>query len=105
MKIVRIETLWFDAVPQAEWQAAQGASRQALPNNLWVQIVTDDGRVGLGETYYVPRAVATIVHDVYAPLLISRDARDIENHWANMFALASFCGAMGPRCGPSRQSV
>jgi len=60
MKIVRIETLWLYAVPQAEWQAAQGALRQALPNNLWVQIVTDDGRVGLGETYYVPRAVAAI---------------------------------------------
>ena len=95
MQITKIDTLWFDAVPDATWRAAHGAGRQALPNNLWVQIHTDTGLVGLGETYYVPRATAAIMHDVFAPLLIGRDARDIENHWANMFALVSFCGAMG----------
>ncbi len=95
MQITKIETIWFDAIPDAAWRAAQGSSRQALPNNLWVQIHTDLGLVGLGETYYVPRATAAIVHDVFAPLLIGRDARDIENHWANMAALVSFCGAMG----------
>lgn len=95
MQIVRIETIWFDAVPQSQWQLAQGAARQALPNNLWVRIFTDTGLIGLGETYYVPRAIAAVIQDVYAPLLIGRDARDIENHWANLFALVSFCGAMG----------
>ena len=28
-------------------------------------------------------------------ILIGRDPRDIENHWQNMYALSSFCGAMG----------
>lgn len=95
MKITKIETVWFEALPQAEWARLNPKARQALPNNLWVQIHTDKGLVGLGETYYLPRAVAAIIHDIYAPLLIGRDARDIENHWANMAALANFCGSNG----------
>lgn len=95
MKITKIETVWFEALPQAEWAKRNPKARQALPNNLWVQIHTDKGLVGLGETYYLPRAVAAIIHDIYAPLLIGRDARDIENHWANMAALANFCGSNG----------
>src|SRR5271165_6360443 len=95
MTISKIETIWFKPVPQSEWQAHHGASRQALPNNLWVRVHTAGGLVGLGETYYSPRAVAAVIHDTLAPLLIGRDARDIENHWANMTALVSFCGATG----------
>jgi L-alanine-DL-glutamate epimerase-like enolase superfamily enzyme len=95
MRIARIETLWFQAVPEAEWSRDNQGSRQALPNNLWVRIHTDDGLIGLGETYYLPRAVAAVVHDVYAPLLIGRDPGDIENHWSNMFSLVNFCGFAG----------
>ncbi len=95
MKITRIETVWFRFVAAARWEAAHPGSRQALPNNVWVRIHTDGGPVGLGETYYVPRAVASVIHDVFAPLLIGRDPLDIENHWQNMFALASFCGFAG----------
>ncbi|MCX5494054.1 mandelate racemase/muconate lactonizing enzyme family protein [Kaistia dalseonensis] len=95
MKITRIETIWFEAVPQSEWAKLNPKARQALPNNLWVRIYTDNGLVGLGETYYLPRAVAPIIHDIFAPLLIGRDPRDIENHWSNMFALVNFCGAYG----------
>jgi L-alanine-DL-glutamate epimerase-like enolase superfamily enzyme len=95
MKITKIETIWFDAVPDAVWQEQSPHSRQALPNNLWVQIHTDDGLVGLGETYYLPRAVSSIIHDLFAGLLIGRDAFDIENHWNNLFSLANFCGFAG----------
>jgi len=95
MKITKVETLWFQAVPEAEWARENGSSRQALPNNLWVRIHTDDGLVGLGETYYLPRAVASVVHDVFAPLLLGRDPLEIENHWTNMFSLVNFCGFAG----------
>ena len=95
MKITRVETIWFEALPQAEWAKTNATARQALPNNLWVRIHTDTGLSGLGESYYLPRAVAAIIHDVFAPLLIGRDPRDIENHWSNLFALVNFCGAMG----------
>ncbi|HVL21715.1 MAG TPA: hypothetical protein VM422_12175, partial [Amaricoccus sp.] len=95
MKITRVETIWFEALPPAEWQRRHGSARQALPNNLWVRVHTNIGLSGLGESYYLPRAVAAVIHDVLAPLLVGRDPRDIENHWSNMFALVNFCGAMG----------
>jgi len=95
MKISQIETIYFEGVAADQWNAEAGPTRQAMPNNLWVRVYTDDGLVGLGETYYVPRAISAIVHDVYAPLLIGREALDIENHWNNMFSLVSFCGASG----------
>ncbi|MEZ5782274.1 MAG: mandelate racemase/muconate lactonizing enzyme family protein [Rhizobiaceae bacterium] len=95
MKITKIETIWFEAQPLKVWQQQNPKARQALPNNLWIRVHADNGMSGIGETYYLPRAVAAIVHDIYAPLLLGRDPRDIENHWQNMFSLASFCGAMG----------
>lgn len=95
MKITKIETLWFDPMSSDEWEAGQGTSRQALPNNLWVQIYTDEGLVGLGETYYSPRAVSALIHDAYAPMLIGRDPRDTDNLWGNLFSFVNFCGHAG----------
>jgi L-alanine-DL-glutamate epimerase-like enolase superfamily enzyme len=95
MKITRIETIYFDAVASNKWQAVAGTARQAMPNNLWVRIYTDTDLVGLGETYYLPKAISSVIHELYAPLLIGRDPIDIENHWSNMFALVSFCGSAG----------
>lgn len=79
MKIEKLETVWIDA----------------QPNTLWLRIHTDDGRVGLGETFYAPRAVAALIHDVLATLLIGQSAFDIESHWNNMFATVNFFGFAG----------
>jgi L-alanine-DL-glutamate epimerase-like enolase superfamily enzyme len=95
MKITKIETIWFEALPDAVWQKQNPTARQALPNNLWVRVYTDDGLVGLGETYYLPRAVSAVIHDVFAALLVGRETLDIENHWHNMFSLVNFCGFAG----------
>jgi L-alanine-DL-glutamate epimerase-like enolase superfamily enzyme len=48
------------------------------PRLLWVQLHTDAGLVGLGETYYAPSVVAAAVHDYFGPLLIGRDPAAIE---------------------------
>ncbi len=95
MKITKLETIWFEALPADIWREQAPHSRQALPNNLWVRIYTDEGLIGLGETYYLPRAVSAVIHDLYASLLIGRDALDIENHWTNLFSLVNFCGFAG----------
>ena len=79
MKITRLETIWFDE----------------QPNTTWVRIHTDDGLIGLGETYYVPRAISAMVHDVFANLLLGRSAFDIESHWQNMFYTVNFFGYGG----------
>lgn len=95
MRITKVETVWFDALPIALWQERAPRTRQALPNNLWVRLYTDDGLIGLGETYYLPRAVSSIIHDIFASLLLGRDPLDIENHWNNLFSMVNFCGFAG----------
>jgi galactonate dehydratase len=77
--ITRIETIWIDE----------------QPNTCWVRLHTDDGLIGLGETFYVPRAVSAMIHDVFANLLLGRSAFDIENHWNNMFSTVNFFGFAG----------
>ncbi|MBI1282586.1 MAG: mandelate racemase/muconate lactonizing enzyme family protein [Anaerolineaceae bacterium] len=79
MKITKIETIWCDTL---------------LPTS-WVRIHTDDGLIGLGETYYIPRAVSAVIHDVFAKLLLGRNPLDIENHWQNMFSTVNFFGFAG----------
>src|SRR5512147_2806727 len=79
MKITRLETIWYDE----------------QPNTIWVRIHTDEGLIGLGETYYVPRAVNAVIHDVFANLLLGRSPFDIENHWNNMFSTVNFFGYGG----------
>ena len=79
MKITRLETIWYDE----------------QPNTLWLRIHTDEGLIGLGETFYVPRAVSATIHDVFANLLLGCSVFDIENHWNNMFSTANFFGFAG----------
>jgi galactonate dehydratase len=95
MKITKIETIWFDPISPQLWDERTPHSRQALPNNVWVRVHTDEGLIGLGETYYLPRAVSAVIHDLYAQILIGRNAFDIENHWNNLFSLVNFCGFAG----------
>jgi L-alanine-DL-glutamate epimerase-like enolase superfamily enzyme len=95
MKITKIETIRVEPIPYNVWQEKHPNSRQASPANLWVRIHTDSGLIGLGETYYAPRAVSAMIHDILSPLLIGRDPLDIENHWNNMFSLVNFFGYAG----------
>ena len=64
LKITRIETL----------QLAE------FPHLLWLQVHTDTGLVGTGETFWAPGPVATYLHDNVAAYLLGKDPRDIELH-------------------------
>ena len=72
MKITKVETIHVDEF----WQMC------------WIQIHTDSGQVGLGETWYLPRSVAAVVHEIYGPTLIGRDPMDREGIWDELFKLA-----------------
>ena len=63
------------------------------PNILWVEIATDDGLVGLGETFLGTRAVASYLHETAAPQLLGQDPTRIE-HWARQ--LGGYLGNEGP---------
>jgi L-alanine-DL-glutamate epimerase-like enolase superfamily enzyme len=77
MKIESIETLQL----------------QEFPNGLWIRIVTDEGHVGLGETFAGANAVAAYVHETVAPHLLGRDPLQIDRH--SRFFLNSFVGFSG----------
>ncbi len=60
-----------------------------FPNLLWVRLHTDDGPIGLGETYMGAAAVEAYLHESVAPKLLGRDPLRIE---AVNAALANYLG-------------
>ena len=51
-----------------------------LPDLIFVQIHTDNGLIGLGETWYGASTVEAAIHDHFGPLLIGRDPAEIADY-------------------------
>ncbi len=51
-------------------------------NLVWARVVTDEGLVGLGESFRHARPVAEYLHDQIAPYLLGRDPRPVNAHAA-----------------------
>jgi len=49
-------------------------------NILFVRVHTDEGLIGLGETYYTPETTRSFIHEVGGPMLIGKDPRDVDAH-------------------------
>lgn len=60
------------------------------PNLLWVELETDEGLTGLGESFRGAAAVEAQLHDQVAPWLLGRDARAIEP--VSRYLLAPYVG-------------
>ena len=76
MKISAVETLQLDE----------------FPNILFLRLHTDDGLVGLGETFFGAHEVAAYLHESAAPKLLGRDPGQIE---ALRVALKGYVGTKG----------
>ena len=63
------------------------------PNVLWVQVATNEGLVGVGETFFGANAVAAYIHETVAPYLIGKDPLQIDRH--SRFLLNPFVGFSG----------
>lgn len=50
------------------------------PNITWVEVHTDEGLTGLGETFRGPKAVAAHVHEAIAPYLLGKDPLAVDAH-------------------------
>jgi L-alanine-DL-glutamate epimerase-like enolase superfamily enzyme len=48
------------------------------PNLIWVEIETEEGLTGLGESFRGAQAVEAVLHEQVAPWLIGKDSRRIE---------------------------
>ncbi len=64
MKVTAVETIRLDE----------------FPNLLWLQIHSDQGLSGLGETFFGAGAVEAQVHDFIAPYLLGKNPLEIERH-------------------------
>ena len=49
-------------------------------NLVWVELTTDQGLVGLGETFRNPLATIAYLHETCAPYLLGKDPLQIERH-------------------------
>ena len=67
------------------------------PAAPWVQVHTDTGHIGLGETWFGPRSVVGAIHELFSPMLIGKDPLDIERHWRDMFDMANAFGYAVPQ--------
>jgi galactonate dehydratase len=86
MKITAVETIYL----------SKGIKVHAGPIQwLWVRIHTNEGLVGLGETYPWPEAEGAVVRRALAPMLLGRDSSQIDRLWADMFETISYSGWAG----------
>ena len=51
-----------------------------FPNLLWVHVHTDEGLVGLGETFFGPAAVSSYIHESVCGYLLGKDPLLIDRH-------------------------
>jgi galactonate dehydratase len=86
MKITAVETIYLPHGITVHAGAIQ---------YLWVRIHTDEGLIGLGETYPNAEAEAAVVHSRLAAVLLGRDPSEIDRLWADMFLAVSYSGWAG----------
>ena len=89
MKVTAIETIRIDE----------------FPNLLWVHVHTDEGLVGLGETFYGPGAVEAHIHEIIAPYLLGQDPLKIDRHQAHLIGYVGFVGASAEMRGRSAVDI
>jgi galactonate dehydratase len=59
-------------------EAIETLRLEEFGNLLWVQVHTEGGHIGLGETFFGPQAVESHIHETVAPLLLGRSALEID---------------------------
>ena len=74
---------------------------EEFSNLLFVQVKTDEGLVGLGETFYGPSSAESHIHEVIAPYLIGKNPLDIEMHQKHLVGYIGFVGASAEMRGCS----
>jgi L-alanine-DL-glutamate epimerase-like enolase superfamily enzyme len=65
----------------------------AYLNITFVQVHTDEGLVGLGDTFHNSPTIQAYVHETAAPLLLGQDPRAIEALWHKLFTQTVYGGA------------
>ncbi|HSE78787.1 MAG TPA: mandelate racemase/muconate lactonizing enzyme family protein [Alphaproteobacteria bacterium] len=66
---------------------------ESHPNLLWVEVHTDQGLIGLGETFYGAAQAEAQIHAYIAPILVGDDPLAIERHWRRMLPYVGYVGS------------
>ncbi|HEX2183698.1 MAG TPA: mandelate racemase/muconate lactonizing enzyme family protein, partial [Rubrobacteraceae bacterium] len=64
-----------------------------FPNILFVLVRTDEGLVGLGETFFGARAVEAYVHETAAPYLLGKDPLRIDQHASQLYGYLGYASS------------
>ncbi len=60
------------------------------PNILWLEVHTDEGVKGLGETFFMAETVETYIHEYVAPRVIGRDPLQIDRLSSDLVGYLGF---------------
>jgi len=85
MKITAIETLRLES----------------SPNLIWVEVQTDEGLTGLGESFYGPGATEAHIHETIAPLILGQDPSHINDIARVAVGYVGFVGSSAEMRGAS----
>ncbi|NNF78698.1 MAG: mandelate racemase/muconate lactonizing enzyme family protein [Rhizobiales bacterium] len=75
------------------------------PSVIWVQVHTDEGMTGLGESWFGAAAIEADVHDRIAPLLLGEDVAGIERLTRKITPYTGFYGTGAEMRGVSAVDV
>lgn len=78
---------------------------EEYPNLLFVQLHTDDGLVGLGETYFGARTVEAYLHETVAPFILGESADDPERHGESLVGYVGFSSSGAETRGNSAVEI
>lgn len=94
MEITGIETIGLSDMDfeETSWVGEIADDYRRL---LFVRIHTDEGLVGLGETYPRPNVDAEVIHEHLAPELLGRNPAEIESIWRDVYRHANYWGGFG----------
>jgi galactonate dehydratase len=76
-----------------------------FPNLLFLQLHTDEGLIGLGETFYGARAAEAYVHESVAPYLLGKDPNRIDQHARALHTYVGYSGSGAETRGNSAVDI
>ncbi len=63
---------------------------ESYGNLLWVKVHTEDGQLGLGETFLGPQSVEAHIHETIAPYLLGKNPGQRDLHWKQLRGYLGF---------------
>jgi L-alanine-DL-glutamate epimerase-like enolase superfamily enzyme len=80
----------LDGRPPVKVSTIETIRLDEFSNIIWVRVHTDEGIVGLGETFFGAQAVEAYLHETVAPYLIGKDPLQIDRHARGLYGYLGY---------------